>query len=209
MLRYPLLPPTPILSFSLYPLSPLLSTFLSLLLFFPPRFIPLFTYLSVNLSSCASPVRFLSSSFCWPKFSIPSFSFSLFLFLFSNQTPGLYAIWKASGLKRDITSPSLRLGHGNTEYGGPILSAKKFIARSTLIGREIIGHSFSPFARSKRLSLIHDFSRIIAGSRHLPLPPFPPLLSSLCQNFFLLLLSGLLASKHHSERLRHVRYIDV
>lgn len=63
-------------------------------------------------------------------------------------------------------------GHGNrTENRGPILSAEKFIARSTLIGREIIGHSFSPSARSKRLSLIHDFSRIIADRVHPPLGP--------------------------------------
>lgn len=63
-------------------------------------------------------------------------------------------------------------GHGTQKTRGPILSAEKFIARSTLIGREIIGHSFPLSARSKRRSLIHDFSRIIAGPC-LPTLPLP------------------------------------
>lgn len=109
--------------------------------------------------------------------------------LFSTRAriPGLYATWKASGLKRDITEPppsplpppllsiplrpSLLPSHGTQKTRGPILSAEKFIARSTLIGREIIGHSFPLSARSKRRSLIHDFSRIIAGPCLLPYPP--------------------------------------
>lgn len=118
--------------------------------------------------------------------SLPSFVFSLFV------TPARLSSPPPSPRNRLSFSLSLRLypepdsrsicdlegfraeaGHygplsrlGNTEYRGPILSAGKFIARSTLIGREIIGHSFSPSARSKRLSLIHDFSRIIAGPCH-------------------------------------------
>lgn len=67
--------------------------------------------------------------------------------------------------------PSLLPSHGTQKTRGPILSAEKFIARSTLIGREIIGHSFPLSARSKRRSLIHDFSRIIAGPCLLPYPP--------------------------------------
>lgn len=159
-----------------------------------------FTHLSVNLSSCVSLVRFLSSSFCWPKSSIASFSSSLSLVLsVSAPKSNSRSICDLEGFRAEAGhyGPLSRLGHGNTENRGPILSARKFIARSTLIGREIIGHSFSPSARSKRLSLIHDFSRIIAGSRHL-LPPFLLTLSPLCQNLFLLLLPWILSNEQTS-----------
>lgn len=85
------------------------------------RFTLPFTHLSVNLSSCVSLVRFLSSSFRWPKSPIASFSSSLSLFLslflLPSQTPGLYATWKASGLKRDITGPSLASDTGTQKTG--------------------------------------------------------------------------------------------
>lgn len=136
---------------------PPFSTPLHFSLSFPlSRFTLPFTHLSVNLSSCVSLVRFLSSSVCWPKPSISSFSFSLpFSLLPSVSAPksNSRSICDLEGFRAEAGhyGPLSRLRHGNTENPGPILSAKKFIARSTLIGREIIGHSFSPSARSKRL----------------------------------------------------------
>lgn len=184
MLRYPLSPRfcPPCHSFTPF-LHFFLLFFLLHIFLFSSCFTLLFTYLSVNLSSCVSPVRFLSSSFYWPKFSISSFS-SLpsffFVLLVSVPKSNSRSICDLEGFRAEAGhyGPLSLLGHGNTENRGPILSAKKFIARSTLIGREIIGHSFSPSARSKRLSLIHDFSRIIAGSRHLLYPfSFSPFVS--------------------------------
>lgn len=72
------------------------------------------------------------------------------LYHLPSQTPGPYSgpgrLPGWSGTLRALS----RRGHGNrTENRGLILSAGKFIARSTLIGREIIGHSFAPSARSK------------------------------------------------------------
>lgn len=123
MLRYPLSPRfcPPCHSFTPF-LHFFLLFFLLHIFLFSSCFTLLFTYLSVNLSSCVSPVRFLSSSFYWPKFSISSFSslpsfFLSFLFLFPSQTPGLYATWKASGLKRDITDPSLSSDTGTQKTG--------------------------------------------------------------------------------------------
>lgn len=192
------------------PFSPLLSTFLSFFLF--SRFTLLFTYLSVNLSSCVSQLRFFSlhrSAGLSSRSHLSLFlSFSL---LVSAPKSNSRSICDLEGFRAEAGhyGPLSRFGYGNTENRGPILSAKKFIARSTLIGREIIGHSFSPFARSKRLSLIHDFSRIIAGSRHLLLFSSSSFvfLSKLFFSFFLL--DPLVTSKHHFERLRHFRYIDV
>lgn len=113
MLRYPLSPPIPSSSPQFYPLSSLLSTFLSLSLFLVLLFL-LHIFLLIFLP--VSPWFVFSlhrSAGLRSKSSISSFSFSLslslffFLFLLPSQTPGLYATWKASGLKRDITGPSL------------------------------------------------------------------------------------------------------
>lgn len=139
-------------------------------------FLALFTLflLYVYLSSCVSLICFLSLSFLGLS---PLSRISLFLSFFSVSAASR-SICDLEGFRTEAGyyRPLFRPGHENTENRDPILSAGKFIARSTLIGREIIGHSFSPSARSKRLSLIHDFSRIIAGPCHcLPLPPPPPL----------------------------------
>lgn len=176
MLRYPLLPSPTFSILSLFSPhritshSPFLRSspsHFSLLLF-------LLLFLSVNLSSCVSPlVCFLSLHHSRPP-KLPSprnrLSFSLSLRL--HPEPDSRSICDLEGFRAEAGHYGSLSRLGNTEYRGPILSAGKFIARSTLIGREIIGHSFSPSARSKRLSLIHDFSRIIAGPCH-RLPPFP------------------------------------
>lgn len=193
MLRYSLSPSLQLLSFFTF------SFFLVLLRS------PLFSlyYLSVSLSSCVSLICFLSLSLRWLKSFIPYLS--LFLSV-SAAKPNSRSICDLEGFRTEAGyyRPLFRPGHENTENRDPILSAKKFIARSTLIGREIIGHSFSPSARSKRLSLIHDFSRIIAGPCH----RFPLPLSSFRRSVkhLLFLSSGFLAtSRHHSDRIQQSR----
>ena len=105
------------------------------------------------------------------------FSFERTRLSFSYQSTDSRSICDLEGFRAEAGhyGPLFYLRR-NTENRGPILSGKKFIARSTLIGREIIGHSFPLSARSKRRSLIHDFSRIIAGPCH-PSFPFLPCLS--------------------------------
>lgn len=105
------------------------------------------------------------------------FSFERTRLSFSYQSTDSRSICDLEGFRAEAGhyGPLFYLRR-NTENRGPILSGKKFIARSTLIGREIIGHSFPLSARSKRRSLIHDFSRIIAGPCH-PSFPFLPSLS--------------------------------
>lgn len=102
--------PLPILSSSpqCYPLSPLLSTFLSLpfflaLLFFLHIFLLIFLPVSPRFVFFLHRSTGPSSPSHLPLLSL----FLFFSFLFPSQTPGLYATWKASGLKRDITGPSL------------------------------------------------------------------------------------------------------
>lgn len=125
---------------------------------------PLPPYTFASVRSFSSPFSFLLS-FIHPSVGPFSSSSSLVLSLpvvasarehdsslyhLPSQTPGPYSgpgrLPGWSGTLRALS----RRGHGNrTENRGLILSAGKFIARSTLIGREIIGHSFAPSARSK------------------------------------------------------------
>lgn len=191
MLRYSL---SPSLLFPYF--SPLCFLSLSFFLVFLRS---LLFFLYVCLSSCVSLICFLSLSFLGLS---PLSRISLFLSFFSVSAASR-SICDLEGFRTEAGyyRPLFRPGHENTENRDPILSAGKFIARSTLIGREIIGHSFSPSARSKRLSLIHDFSRIIAGPCHcLPLPP--SLLSVVLSNIsFLLLILG----RHRSDRIQQSR----
>lgn len=155
-----------------------------------PVSLPYFLPLSLRCLKSFIPISF-SFSFCFCcQAKIP---------IYIHMRPGRLPDW--SGILQTPLSSRTR---EHRKPGSPILSAKKFIARSTLIGREIIGHTFSPSARSKRLSLIHDFSRIIAGPCHrLSLPPPPPLSSVRRSVKHLLFLpSGFLAtSRHHSDRI--------
>ena len=109
--------------------------------------------------------------------SLPLVRLSFLFSLERARIPGLYATWKASGLKRDITGPRL----------APPLPLRCTLGRNTenrgsyLIREEVYSPVDSNWARNHRalLSSVRSLKKTLTNSRFLAyycpaVPPFPP-----------------------------------
>lgn len=149
--------------------------------------LPPYTFASVrSFSSPFSPRSFFHTSSCWSFFLVFLVSFvsrrrcvrprARFFFVSpskSNSGP-IFRTWKASGLERDITGAlSARTREPNRKPGSYLIRGEVYSPVDSNWARNHRALLCS-FSTLKGLSLIHDFSRIIAGRAASP-PPFVPL----------------------------------